>query len=386
MSFFCPLPWVAVYIDINGQQKICCRSTVDIPKQTLDFNHDSIRKVRLQLLQGKIPETCSYCVNAEQHNGPSLRKNAILFNPNITIESVGEVTDSNGMVSKVPLNYSLIMGNRCNLRCMMCMPECSSSWHEDWIAITGRNLPVFVSDTFSWVDDKKFINDIFLSLQESVKVNNEPTILWFSGGEVFLNPLFSKLLEKLVNDGLQTKCNISILSNGTTLSYSLEELIRKFPLLKIQFSIDGIGVKNDYIRYPSKFSVIERNITRVADLVDTIYITVSSPNVLDIDEIINWCEDREFKTHFEIVYGPLAELSPVLLPQQIRNLAIRKLERILHRNLRHTKPNNIQSLINKLTLSQTKIHLPKFWELIDKFDKRRNTNFLDIFPEWKRFC
>ena len=178
---------------------------------------------------------------------------------------------------------------------------------------------------------------------------------------------------------------ILVLSNGSSISPSLEELMRKLNL-KISFSIDAFGDKNDYIRFPSKFSVIEKNVLRFKDILFRIFITISSVNVLDVGEIIEWCERNEVQTHFDVVLVPITCLSPLTLPRNIRVFAAKKLKDLMRKNLKYTDPNLLESFVRSLLSSYERPDMKEFWSTIKRFDDRRGTNFLETFPSWKRFA
>lgn len=387
-NFFCPLPWTSVYIDHKGSQSICCRSGVHLPEKTLDFNHEKIKRVRLTILSGEIPETCEYCANAESNGLISLRKD-MLSSTEMTFEQAASVTNEDGSTNLLPIKHDLIMGNKCNLKCVMCMPWVSSSWIEDWNFISNgifepttevrsvNNMLSIFPNVFNWPDDPVFVDQVWKSIKESSKTGK--CTLWFSGGEVTMNPSFKTILQRLVDEGFQN--HIDILTNGTSISPSLENLIRKLNI-KISFSLDGIGAKNDYLRFPSKFSVIEKNILRFKDMIGRVYITVSSMNVLDIDEVVLWCEENEIKTHFEIVTGPLHWLSPLTLSKRIRFLGAQKLRSLTHKNIKYTNVEDIKSIATALENSTYSSNMSEFWKLVRRFDKRRNTDFLRTFPSW----
>lgn len=379
MDNFCPLPWSSTFIDTKGSQHICCRSSISLPPKTIDFNHEEIRKVRLQILNGDFPESCSYCYKAEKNGGPSLRKDSLENQKNVSFNYVKSRTNKEGFVTIEPFDYSLIVGNKCNLKCAMCIPECSSQWFFE------KN-PKETYNPFDWTSDNKFVNKIIKYIISGSE-NNDSIYVWISGGEFTINQSVHYILDELSKYNLENNNNIylQLLSNGTTLSKKLESLIRKFNV-RFNFSIDGIGEKNNYIRYPSKFSVIEKNINKVKDLVDKIFITISSINVFYIDEIIEWCERNNFKTHFEIVYGPAQYLNPTTLPKNVRKYAVYKLQRYIDRKIKFkcTEIKDLERVINSLKNSNNHSHISIFYPALE-IDKDRGANLLEIFPDWKRF-
>lgn len=204
-NFFCPRPWTSTFVDSNGQQSICCRCSVSIPTKTLDFNHEQVRKVRLQMLNNEVPESCSYCTNVEKSGATSLRKYTLEYEE-LKFEQAKAATDETGKTTLIPTNHDIVLGNKCNLRCMTCTPTSSSAWVEDWDFITqGKKNDYFsivpvkgklklLPDIYDWPSDQGYIDSIWESIKESGKRGKSN--VWFSGGEATLQPAFNLTCKK----------------------------------------------------------------------------------------------------------------------------------------------------------------------------------------------
>ena len=87
--------------------------------------------------------------------------------------------------------------------------------------------------------------------------------LYFEGGEPLLIPEHYKILEFLVEEGLARQVNLRYNSNGLELPDKLFKLWDHFKEVRFNFSIDAYAERNDYIRYPSKWSDVEKNLKKL---------------------------------------------------------------------------------------------------------------------------
>ena len=79
---FCVLPWIHMASFPNGRSPICCMATetpeeVNLNSMSLPeiVNSDYYKGVRVEMLQGKKPRTCSFCFKEESNGGTSYRMN-----------------------------------------------------------------------------------------------------------------------------------------------------------------------------------------------------------------------------------------------------------------------------------------------------------------------
>jgi sulfatase maturation enzyme AslB (radical SAM superfamily) len=63
-------------------------------------------------------------------------------------------------------------------------------------------------------------------------------------------------------------------TNATLLKDSVYDLLSKFKQLDVMVSIEGIGGHNDYVRYGSKWEIIDANIQRLNTLNNIEYFNI----------------------------------------------------------------------------------------------------------------
>jgi MoaA/NifB/PqqE/SkfB family radical SAM enzyme len=394
---FCPVPWLQTFIDNNGAHKLCCRSTASLGYENIDHNHPEKKKVRLQFLNNEKPDTCSYCWNAEEKGGPpSLRQFQRQVNRWATKDICEIHTKEDGETDIKPTNMNLILGNKCNIACVMCSPSSSTGWYEqmnklqkipEWARSHGtfnfakdNSGKLILTGTsaignLAWPENEPLIEEIIRTIIESSKAFGMS--VWISGGEVFTNQMFVPLLERI---GSIPRVHFDILSNGTSISPRAREAVEKLTSATINFSLDGIGPVNDYIRYPSKFDVIERNIDSFKHKLGKIYHTICAFNVFNVTEMVDWCEERGYYLNFEIVYHR-ESISPVALTPHVREKAAAKIESYMaHKELKTTKVSDLVGVINMLR-NPYYVGVQNFLNEANCFDDVRGTSFRNTFRE-----
>ena len=320
---FCILPFTHMHLSTDNKAKLCCvadwRENVveDLSNRTFDeiWNSQEYQQVRQDMLDGKEITACKGCYNVDNEGGGSDRStHNKWFSPpsedwDINVVS-GNTTDN-------PIWLDLRPGRFCNLGCRMCFVAVSSTFadehkkHPELEQVTGE----------SWFELEDWINDpkLYSSLQKLI-----PHIktIKLAGGEPLFMPGVIKLLKWCIESG-NTHLHLDITTNGTRGKGKVISWLNKFNRIDIQYSIDGIGYTNDYIRHPSDWQTIEDNyhMYREISSVHSINIlsTVQAYNVYDLENIIDfWKEHTAGKLVFNFVNWP-EDMSVDIIPFEDRN-------------------------------------------------------------------
>ena len=216
-----------LYIDVSGYYTPCCMMTGRINKKLVISStpEDWINSTNMTSLVDKLnsddwPAGCRMCKLAEEENRESFRE---IYNREYTQES--------GTIESFLLNTR----NQCNIRCRMCGPEYSDKW-----AKTRKIIPI--ASTIS-----------FRSQYEKIKHLIGPNFkyLKIAGGEPFLYPdvfeVIELILEKSPNVDVQFNTNVTFFPKKYL------HVFDKIKTLRPIYSIDGIGLVNDYIRQDSNW-------------------------------------------------------------------------------------------------------------------------------------
>lgn len=180
-----------------------------------------------------------------------------------------------------PIQCSLNLTNRCNLRCRMC-----NVWKivrrekelklEEWKNIVNRVIDAFSLRFFRLI-----------------------------GGEPFLHPHFKEIVHYIKAKG----CRLSIISNGTLISTEMARFLVSEHADHIRISIDGLQKTNDFYRGKGAFAVTMKGVKalvkekrRQSLFTPKIEIRalVSKANCEEMDELLRLAKqiNADFKHHY----------------------------------------------------------------------------------------
>jgi len=339
------------------------------------MNSESYKKARLEVLDGKKPKACLRCYAEEAKGMNSKRIEEIKNYPEYTIDVAREVTDSTGYMKDVQLEFvELRLGNTCNVACRTCNPASSSKWRNDYDALqkatTFQLTDYNTMEGFRWPEREGFWEDL-LQHCDNVKT------FYINGGEPMLIKEHFRFLERLVELG-KTDIKLWYNINMTLMNEKVIELWRKFDHVKISCSIDDLGDRNHYIRYPTKWNNVEKNFLRLK----------KENFEMDITQTVSWMNYStlgDFYTAFNKKYGIFVHhnyvydpdiLSPAVLPKEMRDEIHKSFEGVFN----NWKLNELKTMFDGPDK-------PKKWEQAKEYtrnlDEIRKQNIEDYLPEFK---
>jgi len=273
---FCNLPWIQLYISTSGNHRICCNNNDNIPKDdgyyhfnmtrdkiTDSWNSDYLKDMRLTLMKGEKHKNCQRCYLQEDLGHISMRDTK-------NIDALIKNTNADGSYDTPPWQLELHFGNLCNLACKMCSQNYSTTIGKEFLKM-GEKDPDFLkwvkkeSGTVNnWTGQLDMVYDWFKN--EKVKkevfehVSKNITSLNVIGGEPTVIKEFFELLDYCYNENTLKDKDVLIHSNMTNINPKLTQWLGEMKGWSIAASIDGIGDRNRYIRYPSDWDTIVKNI------------------------------------------------------------------------------------------------------------------------------
>jgi sulfatase maturation enzyme AslB (radical SAM superfamily) len=243
----------------------------------------------------------------------------------------------------------------CNLACIMCGPDYSSTWAKE-LNISTDTLEK-IGRTFS--KSKNFLDKFDFSKIKRIH---------FNGGEPLLNNEHELVLEKFDKIGVLNSTNISYNTNGT--QYPTEktfELWSRAQQVWLWFSIDGTKNSYEYIRYPASWQATSDNLIALKNTVpeNVIFgfnVTVGSYNVFEIVDVLKWVEDNFPLAQFslQIAYN----FDPSVLNVNAKTAAIDHLK----------KYETFRALLSHLTATMNQ-EKANWTQALDVIDQRRGTNW-----------
>lgn len=357
----CYAPWANLDISPQGKISPCCKFQTqhynhqfNMQRDNLDdyLNSNFLNDVKHELDRGIWPVGCDRCRIEEQSNIQSMRQ----LNNRRWEE---EFKDS-------WITASIAFGNTCNLKCISCSPYSSSKWHKEHKQIYNTDIkPV------------KFYKENFVD----TLVNNAPHLIHLDipGGEPFLSGVNEQqqLLNHYIQTGQSKKITLHYTTNTTIYpDANWWELWKSFKQVEIQLSIDGVEDRNEYIRFPSKWSQTLTNIdsflnTTQDNLQLSVSHTVSAYNIFYLDEFFTWCYSIGLpKPWMGRVNTPL-HMRPTVWPDKT----------FIIDRLSQSRYPDVQNWIGLLEANDDAEHFETFKTKVHEHDRYRGTNFAKTFPE-----
>jgi len=373
-----------------------------------------MKNIRLAMLKGKIPISCAKCFKEEEAGFRSKRQwETEYWSKRIDINELIGHTAPDGSIAPYVSYVDLRLGSKCDLKCIMCSPHDSSEWISDWFKLypqikSNRLKQIMIWEnygrtdgaTYDWYrDNRKFWQQFYEQIPNLQQ-------LYFAGGESLVIDEHYKLLKECIRQGYAGNITLRYNSNGIALSDELFELWRPFKRVRFGFSIDSFGEMNSYIRYPSKWELIEKNLKLLDKTEDNIEVTIACAiqilNIYYLPDFIKWKIEKNFQKinawpngagliNMHFVYHP-AHLNVKVLPSEFKDKVADKYEKFydwLTKNYRHDNDfvnhpygiDRLKSIISFMESEDWSRLLGDFREYIKLMDRIRNTDFKQVFPE-----
>jgi hypothetical protein len=393
------------------------------------WNNDYMKNTRLQMLNGEKPPSCLKCYKEEDagHNSKRMWETAY-WEKRVDLDTLLAETNEDGSTPPKIRYIDMRFGTKCNLKCVMCSPHDSSLWVTDHQAlyptIENKNLKQTMEwnnkgrqndATYNWHKDNPVFWD---QLYEQIPHMKQ---LYFAGGEPLIIDEHYELLERVIEMGYADQMEIRYNSNGVEWRDDLFDLWKHFKLVRFHYSVDDIGDRNDYIRYPSEWARNEE-VFRILDEQTgdntevTIACAVQALNIFYIPDFLKWKLNFGFKKinmwpfgaggiNYHFVYHP-PHLNVKILPAWFKDELERKYEDFIpwwEENWEKGVPSwhkgkvtvddwrsasygisRLRGMVNFAKSEDWSQRLPEFQEYITKLDQLRGTDFRKTFPEMSK--
>ena len=391
-------------IDTDGSVKLCCVADSPTKKETGKHMHVSKHKlsylwndpymvnVRQRMLEGKQVKDCGQCYRKERRGEFSFRQKA---------NQDWELDNTDTTLIDLPKYLDIRFGNLCNLRCRMCTGIYSNELGKELESIADTNEEFRLLDpdsaksyTFNWYDTG---SDIWNELEKYTQYIN---LIYLTGGEPTLVEGNYNFLQKLIDSGNSERICLIFNTNVTNAQQRFLNIISKFKRTSLNLSIDGTQGVQEYIRFPSKWSAITKNLNTIIQYSKTTRTqfdlnftpVVSILNVANFNNIIEWAYNLATNNKYENITW---DMQPIFLhgPEfmdmihstiEYRNLCLDNLNKVTKEQLQFfpclEKFYNevVDTLKNKFkheTEADSYRKQLKLWN--DEIDKKRNIDIND---------
>jgi len=401
----CLLKWSWSTINLEkGQSSSCHRSNFH-PIDTGNFEefHNLPGKIaeREKMLQGEWPEgKCDYCRRIENTGGISDRIATMSQHHNI--DKVPPELFQNPTATHVtPTILEIYFNNTCNLACVYCGPHISSKFNDEVrkfgdIKIPGFEKKLFVKnhEAFSSMTDSlwKYLHD-----QDRYQHIRHFHIL---GGEPFMQKELDQCIDfwKMHPNPSLT---INLITNLIMDHDKFREKISRFVeliesnsiyQLEITASIDSWGAEQEYTRYGIDLDVWEENFKYLLDKEGIVVSIHSCLSILSVkgqaalfNKINGW---NKIKTGSPVSYSFDVVLEqPHLLPtiaghelfeQDFADVLNCMPAETEHQIACKKQMEGVVNLVKSKEKNPESLRLLR--DYLDELDRRRKTNWRDIFP------
>ena len=422
---FCLAKWYNVSIHLpTGKTHSCYHpKSHHIPLEELEkdagalHNTEHKKKQRKLMLNGERPKECSFCWQVEDHStqlSDRAYRSKDVFSEELIEEAKQLGFEGNPNPRYVEVNFN----QACNFKCAYCSPILSTEWKKE----IDKHGPYALQD-------RKHNDMTFMD-----KPNNSPDNpyvkafwKWFpgiyptlqtfrmTGGEPLMDKNTFKIFD-YVKENPKEDLHLSITSNccppkdqWEKFMQSMEQISQNVDHFMLFCSLDSWGEQAEYIRNGMDFTTLLNNVEEYLKVCNRHSLTfIITFNVLSYSGIYNYIKNilqlrRKYSHDRQMIWFDIPQLTnpdfmnPKLYSQGTSELT--KCIEFMERNKDGETEKEFQGFsdfeikkvqrlidwINAPTKFDNKTATKNFVKFFQEHDKRRNTNFLNTFPEMEDF-
>jgi len=367
---YCNLIKKGLFVSHRGVGLCCINPDKHQMKPSEFWTSQERAKALNDMLNGQYVKGCDKCYANEKNNTPSSRLFYNSYND----------TPSKDLPTMVDLDFS----NFCNLKCLMCTPVRSSELAKD----RGDPNNGIKSISMDLIDDLVSISD---HIEKMTIQGGEPSIM--KEYEYYFDCLYKKNISRNID--------LQVITNATNVNTKFYKLLEGFKSVRLSVSIDAFGKANNYIRWPSNFEQIEKNLIKMSELKNNVKVEIlNSLNVLSMFnyyDFLTWCKKIEVLyskkgKYFGVVPMKVVEpiqWSPFTAPKLLQEKFIKDVKQFINTdNLTHNFNFKTEIMILMLRIQKTKPN-PQAIDLlkssIRKLDSQRKSKISDFIPDFHQY-
>jgi len=310
---YCAAPWRSLHINFLGQVKTCCAGVPTgigaVGSATINdlIQSPMLNEVKQSIANGVLHEKyCHNCIEAERF-GSSERSWHNNLNEDFDFANALQQTYK-------PTLIDVRWATTCNLACNYCGPYCSSKWAD----LMSYQPP----------DDsiRKHYDEVLGFIEQNTSHVKEVALV---GGEPLLLKENNKLLDFLPDDILVTVItNLSVDFSSNKIAQKLLHRSRT----GWSISFENVGERFEYVRYGADWTVMDSNVSTVADLIQNtdhhggIHAVYNLYNCTRLCELKQYAVDKGVSIMWQTLHHPDV-LDPLKHCSEIRTLALREIYR-----------------------------------------------------------
>lgn len=412
---YCPLAWNHSFINQDGSFQVCCTSeefdnhirnehgqkimiSDDVSPSDV-MNSDFMKDIRVQMMNGDWPELCKRCEITEHHGGASRRIIEIQNYRDINQKNLDSTKDD-GTTSAPITSADYRLGNLCNLQCRTCNPRSAQMWIREWNEIKPdyEKFPQEIMDSYkeyNWIDSEVLPKDF---------IHKAPTLthVHFAGGEPLIVPQMRKILEICIESGNAKNITLTYNTNMTVLPDNIINLWKEFKMVKLLASVDAVGELNSYIRHPSNWEKINKNLAKINQYHKEFNVsecmlstTVQALNISKLREMVDYLKQYEFLVpvpnliNLHVPHYFSSQILPADMKAAITDDLLKlkaECEKTIPAHYRYLT-DNIAQVVNFMNAEDRFKEgvFREFLQFQSKFDKNKELSVFKFYPEFKGY-
>jgi len=368
-----------------------------------EFFNQSLIPIRQQFLNGERPTGCAECYQMEAHNKISGRQKQLL-KIGVQLSEFDKMLASSPWMPEfvnhtpqMPQDWQIDLGNYCNSACVFCHPSFSSRLATEWkhLGFIDKTPPA------NWCDDPVYLQIFIDTLIKSPHIQ----YLHFIGGETLITPAFKKILQALIDAGLNKTATIGLTTNLISWDDHTISLLTQFVGVNLGVSIEAFDSVNEYVRWPAKQQQVNSILSQWVALSQQhnwLMQIRTTPTILTIHKLLT-VYDYAWQHGIPVEScNFLAEpsyLRLAVLPQEYRQPIIDQMQAWIDQrsdnaetvvNVRHPDfvyaqiVQDLQSYVNYLkTETDQSDQLPILMQFLKRLEHNRKNNILDHVPQYE---
>jgi organic radical activating enzyme len=425
---FCTAKWLQTTLMLqNGYNHSCHHPAPHkIPLHEIEINpaalHNSKfkKEQRAKMLNGERPKECGYCWKIEDLDKNYFSDRHYKTSDTWAWDRFEDIAKSNPQDDVYPSYLEVSFSNACNFACAYCSPEISSKWMED-IKKNGEYPTKHGSHNLDYLkssgkmpyknrEHNPYVEAFWKWFPDALP---HLKVLRITGGEPTMSKDTWKLLDYLLEHP-QQGLDIAINTNGCVEDKLIDKLILKVNELAnvgvkvdIYTSLESTGPQAEYARDGLDYNKWLVNTERFLNETKSTVAIMTTVNILSLptfnEFIIKLMElrshynerfaDNRLPLSINIMHWP-PHLQCTLLDKSERERIANLIENNCKQWLKYYSEekfgriyleewDQIQRFCNYLRSEDPAIeHRSDFVRYIHAYDKRRNKNFKDTFPEY----
>jgi organic radical activating enzyme len=379
MDYYCATKFTDLQVHVQSRLLYnCCKAypeRVDLEWLEANpgklFHTDTMLEDRALMLENKSCASCHHgCYKLEEKGLPSTRQQYI---------NATRITDP-----RAPLrNLQISLSTDCNLTCMYCSPEWSSSWHRD-IAENGPYLlggaSVRKNDSWStlWSKMKQRSRGtesrFFELLLKEIKLSVGLERISLLGGEPLLNNKLDQVLDQVRGKKIK-------IVTGLGVSYKrLEQVLLKTKSMDVEFNVsaESTGKLFELIRYGVSWNDFQRRVSMIEKNGHQIKFMSTISNL----SVFGFAKFHDLYSNRHAISVNYLSNTAWMMPHVLDDRSKKEFTNSLQAKQNLPEFNNILDMIKKKPDDKDRINMRDY---LKQFSSRRSIN-LDFLPahflEW----